>query len=125
MIYRCVDLIPLERLLSSIKDKQFSIQTQYKFLKINKIIRDELGVVEEQRRMILDSYAELDEKGHLILGPDGGIKIKDECIEECAQKMIELNGLEIQIPDIYFSLDELEPIGLTLGQLELLEPFIK
>ena len=84
MIYRCVDLIPLERLLSSIKDKQFSIQTQYKFLKINKIIRDELGVVEEQRRMILDSYAELDEKGHLILGPDGGIKIKDECIEECA-----------------------------------------
>ena len=39
--------------------------------------------------------------------------------------MIELNGLEIQIPDIYFSLDELEPIGLTLGQLELLEPFIK
>lgn len=125
MIYRCVDLIPLERLLSSIKDKQFPVQTQYKFLKINKIIRDELGVVEEQRRMILDSYAELDEKGRLILGPDGGIKIKNEYIEECAQKMVELNGLEIQMPDIYFSLDELEPIGLTLGQLELLEPFIK
>lgn len=125
MIYRCVDLIPLERLLSSIKDKQFSIQTQYKFLKINKIIRDELGVVEEQRRMILNSYAEFDEKGRLILGPDGGIKIKSECIEECAQKMVELNELEIQMPDIYFSLDELEPIGLTLGQLELLEPFIK
>jgi len=38
---------------------------------------------------------------------------------------MEMNNRQITLPDIYFSLDELEPLGLTLGELELLEPFIK
>ena len=36
-----------------------------------------------------------------------------------------MNNRQFSLPDIYFSLEELEPLGLTFGELELLDPFIK
>lgn len=39
--------------------------------------------------------------------------------------MNKMTSLQIQIPDIYFSLDELTELDLTLGELMPLEPFIK
>lgn len=56
---------------------------------------------------------------------DGGYKIKDECKEQCAIVLNNLFNMDISIPDIYLSLDELEELNLSLEQLELLMPFIK
>lgn len=39
--------------------------------------------------------------------------------------MNKMNNLEVQLPDLFFSFDELEELDLTLEQLETLEPFIK
>ena len=125
MIYKNEDLQSLQQLLSKIKTMNFSIQTQYKFLKIAKAVKSELEISEEQKESLIQSYAEFDDKGQLIISEQGGIKIKEECLQECAKKINEINSLQITFPDIYFSLDELEPLGLTLGELELLEPFIK
>lgn len=125
MIYKNENLQSLQQLLSKIKTMNFSIQTQYKFLKIAKVVKSELEISEEQKESLIQSYAEFDDKGQLIISEQGGIKIKEECLQECAKKVNEINSLQITFPDIYFSLDELEPLGLTLGELELLEPFIK
>ena len=125
MIYKNENVQYLYQLLSKIKTKSFSVQTQYKFLKIMKVVQNELEIYQEQKRSLIQNYAQFDEDGQLIVSKEGGIKIKEECLEECAKKIDEINSLSIQIPDIYFSLEELEPLGLTLGELELLEPFIK
>nr|DAL45306.1 MAG TPA_asm: hypothetical protein [Caudoviricetes sp.] len=53
------------------------------------------------------------------------MKIKADCLEECSAKIKEINEFQVTFPDIFFSLDELEPLGLTLEELELLEPFVK
>lgn len=125
MIYKNENVQYLYQLLSKIKAKSFSVQTQYKFLKIMKAVQNELEIYQEQKRSLIQNYAQFDDDGQLIVSKEGGIKIKEECLEECAKKIDEINSLSIQIPDIYFSLEELEPLGLTLGELELLEPFIK
>ena len=125
MIYKNENLQSLQQLLSKIKTMNFSIQTQYKFLKIAKAVKSELEISEEQKESLIQSYAEFDDKGQLIVSEQGGIKIKEDCLQECVKKINEINSLQITFPDIYFSLDELEPLGLTLGELELLEPFIK
>lgn len=101
----------------------FSIETQYKIIKIKKLISEELDIYTQQVQSLSD-YFEKDEKGEIIKISDG-VKIKSEYIEECAKKIYELDNSTIQLPDIYFSLDELEPLNLTLDELELLEPFIK
>ena len=125
MIYNSGNLHALRTLLDKIKKLHFSVQTQYKFLKISKVVLSELDIFEQQRQSLIESYAEFDENNKLIVSENGGIKIKEECLQECIDKINEINAIQITFPDIYFSLDELEPLDLTLGELEILEPFIK
>ena len=125
MIYKAENLENLFSLIEKIKDKNFSVETQYKFLKINKVINNELAIINEQKELLVKQYAEYDEAGHVVTTADGGIQIKDEYLEECLAKVIELNQIQIQFPDIYFSLSELENLGLTLQELMYLDPFIK
>jgi hypothetical protein len=44
---------------------------------------------------------------------------------ELEKAITEIQEVEIQVSDIYFSLDELEDLGLTFYELNVLEPFIK
>ena len=125
MIYSAQKLRDLTSLINRIKTKTFGIETQYKFLKLLKIATEEQSFVDEQLIILLDNYGEKKETGQIIMNEKGGFKIKDEYLEACAEKIEEINKRQVQFPDIYFSLDELEPLGLTLGELELLEPFIK
>lgn len=125
MIYSTAEIKNLSALISEIKEKVFDINTQYKFLKIAKAVKEEEEFVREQELLLLKQYGEKDENGKLITSPDGGIRIQKEFLNECGAKVMEINNRQIQLPDIYFSLDELEPLGLTFGQLVLLDPFIK
>lgn len=125
MILKSDNLHALKQLITKIKMLNFSIQTQYKFLKISKVVDEELEIYNEQKESLIQSYAEFDENGQIIVSQQGGVKIKEEYLQECISKVNEINALQITFPDIYFSLDELEPLNLTLGELELLEPFIK
>ncbi len=125
MICSTERLKELSKIIDKIKEKTFDINTQYKFIKISKVIREEEELINEQQFLLLKQYAEKNEDGKFIVNKDGGFKIKEECVEECGLKIMEINNRQITLPDIYFSLDELEPLGLTFGELELLEPFIK
>lgn len=125
MICSTERLKELSKIIGKIKEKTFDINTQYKFIKISKVIREEEELINEQQFLLLKQYAEKNEDGQFIVNKDGGFKIKEGCIEECGLKIMEINNRQITLPDIYFSLDELEPLGLTFGELELLEPFIK
>ena len=125
MIYKNYLVPQLFELLNKLKSQTFSIQTQYKFIKINKVIQTELEIRQEQEHELILNYAERDENGTPIALPNGGIKIKKELYQQCLDKVNELNTITITLPDIYFSLEELEKLELTLGELELLEPFIK
>lgn len=125
MIYSTEKLKDLSSIIDKIKEKTFDVNTQYKFIKISKAIREEEQYVNEQQFLLLKQYAERDDSGKFITTEDGGFKIKKERVQECGLKIIEMNNRQFTLPDIYFSLDELSSLGLTFGELELLEPFIK
>ncbi len=116
------DLGNLTKLISTLKDKQFNIQTQYKFLVLSKKINEEQDIYRDQLDTLLERYAEKDENGNYIR-EDGGIKISKDKLEECRKQITELNNLLITLPDIYFDVDELSPLELTYGELELLSKY--
>lgn len=124
MIYKSENLIYLQNIIDKIKTKTFSIETQYKFLKISKIIKSEIAILEEQKHLLVEQYGEKDDDQNYIT-KNGAIKIREDSVNECARKVRELNEMEISFPDIYFSLNELDSIGLTLEDLMYLDPFIK
>ena len=125
MLYQNKNLSNLQSLINRIKVKSFSIETQYKFLKLYKVIENENKIFQEQYELLVEEYCEKDNNGSLIKNKDGGIKIQSDKTDECLKKIAELNEMKIQFPDIYFSLDELAPLNLTLEELMYLEPFIK
>lgn len=114
----------LSNIFSRISDTKFDINTQYKLLKIKKAIDDEEELYQQQLER-LKEYCLRDENGYLIKNEDGGYAIDTERAQECADIVKEINSIQIQMPDIYFNLDELTPLQLSFNELEVLDPFIR
>ena len=124
MLIKRAKLGPLVDIIEKLSSQQFSIQTQYKFLKLKQSLTPEWEIYQEQRTG-LQQYLEKDENGNLIYSDDGGVKVDMNRYDELMQAVEEMESIDIQLPDIFFSLDELSNLGLTLGELSELEPFIK
>ena len=115
----------VNEIIKKLEKQKFDIKIQYKFIKIKKAIQDEEYIYQEQLKLNCESFFEKDSNDQPITSSDGAFKIKADKTAECYFLINQMNNLEVQIPDIYFSLDELEPLNLTLGELSVLEPFIK
>lgn len=115
----------LKDLIVSIRDKSFSIKTQYKFLKLAKALDSELMIVNEQKQRLIEKYVQVDENGEYIVNEDGGLVIKDNLVQEFQQKLSELDEMEIELPDLTFTLEELEDLKLSLQEIFYLEKFIE
>lgn len=125
MICSVESLKEIGLLIDKLKEKTFDINTQYKFIKLSKVIKEESQYAVEQELLLFNTYGERDEQGQFIANEQGGVKIKQDCLAECLEKLTQLSKRTVQLPDLYFSIDELQELGLTLGELEVLEPFIK
>lgn len=125
MTIQRTDLLKLEAIFESIKNLSFNIETQYKFLVLRKKIKEEINYANEQISILIENYGEKDENNNLKTTDDGGVKIQTQYLAECQKKIDDINNLSITLPDLFFSLDELEPLKLSFNQLEALEPFIK
>lgn len=125
MLVKCGDITSILELLHVLSSKKINIETQYKLIKLKKLLTEEQKIFQEQMHTNCDSYFEKDNTGQIILNESGGIKIKEEHLIECKQLIDQLMNSKAQIMDIYFSLDELKDMDLTMDQLELLYDFIK
>lgn len=124
MVYKSSNLEDLRNIIYKTKNKVFSLETQYKFLKILKIIEPEIDIYNEQMHLLIERFAEKDENNRIISDANG-IKIDSARAAECQKQIDELNQMEISFYDIYFRLEEFTGLDLTLEDLLYLEPFIK
>lgn len=120
-----VECLNIINLIKKLKDKVFNIETQYKFLLIDKQCKEEEELYSQQLQFIIEKYGEKDDSNNLIHNESGGIKIQTEAQEECLKLIKQLEKSDASFPDIYFSIDELDKLELTLDELRTLEPFIK
>lgn len=105
--------------------KSAPIKLAFKFLKLFGNLEKEKTFYEEKFNKILETYAEQNEDGTLKLTDNGnGVQIRKDSLIECKKAMDELNHLTLTLPEIKFSLEELEPLNLNLDELALLFPFI-
>ena len=125
MLLKREQALKIQDIFEIIKSKKFNIHTQYKLIKIKRAIEEEQSIYQEQIKTNCYDFFELDSNGSPLKNNQGGYKIKQDKIAECYQLIEVINQCEVQLPDIYFTLDELIELDLTMEQLELLEPFIK
>lgn len=97
----------------------------YKLNKIFNAFAKDKEFYEEQMNKIILEYAQVDENGLPKQNADkSGILIQEDRIQECHEKINELQNLEIDIPEVTFSPTELNSLRVSPETLQSLMPFI-
>lgn len=120
------NILDLNALYPKIKDKKFSIKTSYKFSKLFKAVSGEYDYYTNEVRNIVNRYAERDEDGNPISTKDGtGVQIARESVSIAQKELNELLSIEVEIPDITFTIEELDSSELTVEDFNYLLPFVE
>lgn len=109
-----------------IKSTHLPFKTAHKLSKLSKAVEAEIGFYREKMAEIIERYGLKDENGQLVYANNGAtIALVPETQEECQAKIVELETMEIELPDIKFSVEEFENTVLTVQELEPILPFIE
>lgn len=119
------EILDFSKVYNSIKNEKMSIKTAYKLNKLIKKIEEENNFYNIKFHEIIEQYAEKNDQGEYQYIDENSIKIKEGKEQECYKKISELQNLEIEIPNITFSIEELGDINLTIDTVNMLMPFIE
>ena len=102
------------------------LKVAYKLNKIRKAVDKEADFYAEKFQEIVDTYAKKDESGELVFSEDNEqILIQPDKVEECNQKLTELQNLETQIENYGLKIDDFgDDMQCTPDELEILMPFL-
>ena len=107
-------------------DKKLPIKTSYKFNRFFNEIEAEAKFFDETLQKIVEEYGQRDEEGNFVYTQNkNGVKIKDEKLDECMEKINELNNIEVHLDYVpSFTLEELEGLDIEMKYINLLMPYI-
>lgn len=118
------ELIKARQVFEEISQQKLPISIAWKISKFLSKIDTDYKFYAERMAEIIREYSLKDDKGAPIQ-EDGGFKINPELKEECVQKVQELEAVEIEIPDITFTLEELKDISFSPAELKTISAFVK
>ena len=97
----------------------------YKLNKIRKNVEKEADFYSDKFQEIVDTYAKKDEEGNVVFSKDGNqIMIIEDKIQECNEKLADLQNLEVEIDNYDLKLEDLgEDLSCSPDELEALMPF--
>ena len=126
MTLKMLQVLNLTPVFSGLKDKKLPIKTLYKLSKLMEAVEKEKQFYTEALNKVIQEYSEKDDQGNpVITEQNDGIILRQDCLDIAQEKFKELWDIDCNLPDITFSLDELESADVTLEIFNLLMPFIK
>ena len=112
--------------IMDLAEKPMPVSLAAKMLRLAENLNKENGLIEKQRKLILEKYADKDEKGEIII-TDGNVTFNNNDNLINAQKELdELANLDVEIKDRFIAEDELirANLQLTMTQLATLKNFL-
>lgn len=126
MKMRMMQLSDFMNFFNQIKDVKTPIRLAYKLNKLSTQVASELDFYQKKFAEIIYEFGKRDADGNFVYSADGlSIEIADGKQTECQKRVEELQNLEVDLPDVHFSLDELEVFNLSLSEMDCLMPFIE
>ena len=126
MTLKMYEITELPSFFEKVKSQKLPFKTSYKLALFAQEIEKHTAFYQEQFRELLFTYGKKDEDGNLVPTADGqGIVLIEETMEEAQTKLVELRELDVELPDIKFSVEEFEKMELTPTELIVFMPFIE
>lgn len=120
------DIVGLSSFYEAVKDQKLPMKVAYRLAQLAKAADNELQFYREKLQAIVAEYGEIDENGQPVTTENGeGIKLKPGAENACYQAMKELQEVDIVMPDIYFTIEELDTIEMSATEIVTILPFIK
>ena len=125
MIIKISELLNFPAFYAVAKSTKLPLKTSYKLSKLNAAIDTELEFYRTKLQEIVGEFGEKDENGNPIPTEDGqGIKLKPGCEQDCLVRISELAAIEVNLPDLIFSLDDFGTLELSPDEMAAILPFI-
>ena len=108
-----------------VKELKVPAKTAYKFNKLYIGLNEDSKFYSEELNKILQQYADMEEDGSFKRNAEGGIQIKEGQIGNAQAEINNLENLDVDVPDIYFDIEELDGLQLSIEEFNCMLPFIK
>ena len=118
-------LINTTKIFGQVAQTKISANLAYKIMKLCKSVATEEEFYNEKRNEIINQYAVKDENGQVVVSNDGMISIMQDKIDEANAALQDLNNVEVDVPNIKFTLAELEELKLSVADMFVLDAFIE
>lgn len=106
------------------QNQPLSASLAYKVMKLIKNTQNDYDFYQEKFRDIIQDCSEKDENGQIVQ-ENNGIKVQEGKMEECSNRITELNETEVEMPNIKFTIDELSGYDFSIMDMAKLDDFIK
>lgn len=113
--------------ITTFAEKPMPVSLAAKLLRLAEDLAKENDIIEKQRRLIIEKYADKDEQGQLIVN-NGNVSFnKDNAAKEAQDELNELANLEVDITDRGITEEDLvnANLQLTMSQFAVLKNFIE
>lgn len=120
------DIIAFSSFYETVKNQKVSVKTAYKMAQLAKAVDSQLEFYREKLQNIIQEYGEKDKSGAPVPTEDGeGIKLKPGTETACYEAMKDLQELEVELPDIGFTIEEFDNVEMSIMEFSAILPFIK
>lgn len=116
------DMLAISRFLDAHRADKMSMKTAFKLNKLAVSLEPDMRLFQEKYQALIAEYADpnTDEGAQ-----EGTFKIKQDKFSDYVAATEELAAVEIEIPEIKFSIDEFEDCKMSLDEIRPLTSFIE
>lgn len=120
-----VKLMNAARVFNQVAQMKISSKLAYKIMKFCKGVATEEEFYNTKRAEIIQKYAIKDENGQIVVSDTGMASFVPDKIDEANSAMRELNNIEVDVPNIKFTIAELDELKLSVADMFVLDAFIE
>lgn len=103
--------------------EKLSPSLSYKIYKFCKLVEQEEMFYNQKMKEIIEEFAQRNDNGG-IESNDGRIRIDSKRTNEANQAVKDLQSINVEVPNVKFTLDELSEIKLSVTDIVALDEFI-
>lgn len=126
MQLKMYQIIDFPSFFEKVKSQKLPFKTSYRLTILAQEIEKHINFYQEKFRELIIQYSAKDENGNPKPTEDGqGVMLAEETMQEAYTQLAELRGLDVELPDTKFSIDDFADVELTPMEMNLILPFIE
>ena len=126
MTLKMYQIVDFPSFFEKVKSKKLSFKTSYRLTILAQEIEKHLNFYQEKFRELIMQYSAKDDDGNPKPTEDKqGVILVEETMQEAYAKLAELRGLDVELPDAKFSIDDFADVELSPIEMNSILPFIE